>query len=164
MADLIVISFDDEARALAAYQEVQLLQDDLVVELAGVAFVHVDDRGKTHVETPGPAGKVGVGAVSGAVFGTLLGLLFFVPLFGLVAGGALGALFAGLDRTTVDAEFRRRVKETVQQGKSAVVIYATKITEDKFGEALKRFGGTIVQTSLSDEDERELAHEMTDAR
>ncbi|SOC88187.1 Uncharacterized membrane protein [Curtobacterium sp. 314Chir4.1] len=164
MADLIVISFDDEAKALAAYEEVQLLQDDLVVELAGLALVHVDDAGKTHVETPGPAGKIGAGVAGGALFGTLLGLLFFVPFFGLVIGGALGALFAGLDKTGLNAEFRDRVKSAVADGQSAVVIYATKITGDKFGEALARFGGTIVQTSLSEADEHELAHDMTGTR
>lgn len=164
MADLIVISFDDDAQAVAAYNEIQDLQNDLVVELAGLALVHVDEKGKTHVETPGPAGNVGAGAAGGALFGTLLGLLFFVPFFGLVIGGALGALFAGLDKTGLNAEFRDRVKSAVADGRSAVVIYATKITEDKFGEALSRFGGTIVQTSLSETDEHELAHDMTGAR
>ncbi|MEG8036634.1 hypothetical protein QP157_15370 [Sphingomonas sp. LR61] len=51
MADLIVISFDDDASAVAAYEEVQQLQSDLVVELSGLALVRVDDKGKTHVET-----------------------------------------------------------------------------------------------------------------
>jgi len=164
MADLIVISFDDDAKAVAAYEEVQQLQHDLVVELAGLALVRVDEKGKTHVETPGPAGKVGAGAAGGALFGTLLGLLFFVPFFGLVIGGALGALFAGLDKTGLNAEFRDRVKSAVADGRSAVVVYATKITEDKFGAALSGFGGTIVQTSLSADDEHELAHDMTGAR
>ncbi|MEG8036633.1 DUF1269 domain-containing protein [Sphingomonas sp. LR61] len=87
-----------------------------------------------------------------------------MPFFGLVIGGALGALFAGLDKTGLNAEFRDRVKSAVADGRSAVVIYATKITEDKFGAALSRFGGTIVQTSLSADDEHELAHDMTGAR
>lgn len=164
MADLIVISFDDRVQAISAYEEVQALQSDLVVELAGLALVTVDDKGKTHVETPGPAGNVGAGAAGGALFGTLLGLLFFVPFFGLVIGGALGALVAGLDKTGLNREFRERVKNAVADGRSAVVIYATKITEDKFGEALARFQGTIVQTSLSEADEHELAHDMTGTR
>ena len=164
MSDLIVISFDDEAEAVAAYEEVQRLQDDLVVELAGLALVRVDDRGKTHVETPGSAGNVGVGVGTGAIFGSLLGLLFLVPFFGFVIGGALGGLFAGLDKTGLNAEFRDRVKSAVADGRSAVVLYVTKITEDKFGEALRGFGGTIVQTSLSEAEEHELAHDMTASR
>jgi len=160
MADLIVIAFDSEAQAEAAYNEVQSLQSDLVVELAGLALVKVDGEGKTHVEYPGTVGKVGVGAAGGALFGTLIGILFFVPFVGLVFGGLFGALFAGIDKTGLDTEFRNRVKSTVTAGKSAIVLYATKLTEDKFAAALAPYGGTVVQTSLSKEDETTLIHDL----
>jgi uncharacterized membrane protein len=161
MADLIVISFDSESQAEAAYNRVLELQDDLVVELAGLALVKVDGEGKTHVETPGSAGKVGLGVAGGAFFGALLGILFFIPFVGLIAGGAMGALFAGLDRTGINAEFRDRVKGSVRAGKSAIVVYATKLTEDKFAAALEPYKGTVVQTSLSEQDEHELAHDIS---
>jgi uncharacterized membrane protein len=160
MAELIVISFDSEPQAEGAYDAILSLQNDLVVELAGLALVKVDDKGKTKVEYPGAAGNVGVGAAGGALFGMLIGLLFFVPFAGLLFGGLFGALFAGLDKTGIDAEFRDRVKNTVSAGKSAVVVYATKITEDKFAAALAPFNGTVVQTSLSAEDEKELIHDL----
>ncbi|MGG7465905.1 DUF1269 domain-containing protein [Plantibacter sp. YIM 135347] len=160
MSDLIVISFDNEGEAEAAYNEVLKLQNDLVVELAGLALVKVDGEGKTHVQTPGPAGKIGVGVAGGALFGTLIGILFFIPFAGLIVGGVFGALFAGLDKSGINAEFRDRVKETVTAGKSAVVIYATKLTEDKFAAALSSYGGTVVQTSLSAEDEAHLTEDL----
>jgi uncharacterized membrane protein len=160
MADLIVIAYDTETDAEAAYAEVQRLQNDLVVELAGLALVKVDADGKTHVEYPGAVGKIGIGATSGALFGALIGILFFVPLAGLVFGGLFGALFAGLDKSGLDAEFRDRVKTTVSAGKSAIVLYAVKLTEDKFAAALSPFHGTVVQTSLSAEDEAELIHDL----
>ncbi|WP_213814924.1 DUF1269 domain-containing protein [Glaciihabitans sp. dw_435] len=160
MPDLIVIAFDSPEDAESAYNTVQRLDDDLVVELAGLALVKVDAEGKTHVSTPGPAGKVGVGTASGALFGLFLGVLFFVPVVGLVVGGLFGALFAGLDKSGLDTEFRSRVKAAVAAGKSSVVVYATKITEDKFAAALEQYGGTVIQTSLSEEDEKELAHDL----
>ncbi|KJQ53187.1 DUF1269 domain-containing protein [Microbacterium sp. SA39] len=160
MSDLIVIAYDNEAQAEAAFNEVQSLQNDLVVELAGLALVKVDGEGKTHVEYPGTVGKVGAGAAGGALFGTLIGILFFIPLAGLIFGGLFGALFAGLDKSGLDAQFRDRVKSTVTAGKSAVVIYATKLTEDKFAAALAPYEGTVVQTSLSEEDEKALIHDL----
>ncbi|WP_447912550.1 DUF1269 domain-containing protein [Microbacterium phyllosphaerae] len=160
MSDLIVIAFDNEAQAEAAYNEVQSLEHDLVVELAGLALVKVDGEGKTHVEYPGTVGKVGVGAAGGALFGTLIGVLFFVPFAGLIFGGLFGALFAGLDKSGLDAQFRDRVKSTVTAGKSAVVIYAVKLTEDKFAAALAPYEGTVVQTSLSEDDEKALIHDL----
>lgn len=161
MADLIVIAFDTEEHAEGAYEKVQELQNDLVVELSGLALVKVDAEGKTKVEYPGTTGKIGVGAAGGALFGTLIGILFLVPFVGLVFGGLFGALFAGLDKTGLDAEFRNRVKSTVSAGKSAVVIYAYKLTEDKFAAALAPFAGTVVQTSLSAEDEKTLIHDLS---
>lgn len=160
MADLIVIAFDSETQAEAAYNEIQNLESDLVVELAGLALVKVDGEGKTKVEYPGTVGKVGVGAAGGALFGGLIGILFFVPFAGLIFGGLFGALFAGLDKTGLDAEFRDRVKSTVSAGKSAVVLYANKVTEDKFAAALAPYQGTVVQTSLSVEDEKALIHDL----
>lgn len=164
MADLIVIAFDSETDAEGAYNRVQELQSDLIVELAGLALVKVDVEGKTKVEYPGTVGKIGLGAAGGALFGALIGILFFVPFAGLVFGGLFGALFAGLDKTGLDAEFRDRVKSTVSAGKSAVVIYAVKLTEDKFTAALAPYNGTVVQTSLSEEDEKELIHDLSGTR
>jgi uncharacterized membrane protein len=38
---------------------------------------------------------------------------------------------------------------------------ASKLTQDKFAEAMRPFGGEILQTSLSTEDEKELAEEIS---
>ncbi|WP_378146388.1 DUF1269 domain-containing protein [Cnuibacter sp. UC19_7] len=160
MADLIVIAFDTENDAEGAYEKVQELQGDLIVQLAGLALVKVDQEGKTHVSYPGGVGNVGLGAAGGALFGALIGIIFFVPFIGLVFGGLFGALFAGLDRTGLNAEFRSQVKDSVSAGKSAVVLYATKLTEDKFAAALAPFHGTVIKTSLSAEDEKTLIHDL----
>ena len=158
MSDLIVIGYEDHQTARQAYEQVQRLQQDFVVELRGLAIVNVDADGKTHVDTPQRI--IGASAVSGALFGLLLGLLFFVPGMVLL-GGALGALMGTFNRSGVNAEFRNRVEHLLEPGHSAVVIMASKITEDKFASALQPFGGTILKTSLSESDEKELAEELT---
>lgn len=160
MADLIVIAYDSEQHAEEAYQTIQNLQQDLVVELAGLALVKVDQEGKTHVSTPNSGTMVGLGAASGALFGTLIGLLFFIPFVGLLVGGAFGALFAGLDRSGINQEFRQQVRDTVTAGRSAVVVYANKLTEDKFAAALAPYQGEVIKTSLSHEQEQELIHDL----
>ncbi|MDO9396497.1 MAG: DUF1269 domain-containing protein [Herbiconiux sp.] len=162
MADLIVIAFDSETDAEGAYEKVQELNGDLIVQLSGLALVKVDADGKTHVDHPGGVGNIGLGAAGGALFGTLIGILFFVPFVGLVFGGLMGALFAGIDKTGLNAEFRSQVKESVSAGKSAVVIYTTKITEDKFAAALAPYNGTVIKTSLSAEDEKALIHDLSE--
>ena len=49
----------------------------------------------------------------------------------------------------------------VEPGHSAVVIMASKVTEDKFRSAMQPSGGTVLKTSLSDSEEKELAEELT---
>ena len=158
MSDLIVIGYENPQTARQAYEQVQRLQQDFVVELRGLAIVDVDADGKTHVDTP--QRLVGASVAAGALFGLLLGLLFLVPGLGLL-GGAIGALMGTLNKAGIDAEFRSRVAHLVEPGHSAVVIMASKITEDKFASAMQPFGGAVLKTSLSESDERELAEELS---
>ncbi|GGN99081.1 membrane protein [Actinoplanes lobatus] len=159
MSELIIIGYEDPQTARQAYEQVQRLQDDFVVELRGLAIVDVDADGKTHVDTPQRV--VGTSASGGALFGLLLGLLFFVPGMALL-GGAMGALIGKFNQSGIDAAFRKRVEHLVEPGHSAIVIMASKITEDKFAKALQPFGGTILKTSLSESDEKELAEDLAE--
>ncbi len=162
MSELIVIGYADQATATQAYNQVLGLQKDFVVDLTGLAVVNVDAEGKTHVETPQKL--VGVSAAGGALWGMLIGLLFFVPFFGAAIGGAMGALMGKAGKSGINAQFRDQVHDLLKPGTAAVVIMANKITEDRFADAMKPFGGELLKTSLSEEDEKELAHELgTDA-
>ena len=160
MSELIVIGYDDQATATQAYNQVLALNKDFVVTLSGLAVVTVDAEGKSHVETPQKI--VGVSAASGALWGMLIGLLFFVPGIGLLVGGAMGALFGKLNKSGINDQFRSQVQQMLKPGSAAVVIMASKITEDKFAEAMGQFGGNLLKTSLSEEDEKELAAELSD--
>lgn len=157
MSDLIVIGYDDEPTARRAYEEVLRLQKDFIVDLRGLAIVHVDMDGKTHVDTPQRI--VGTSAAAGALWGLLFGVLFFVPGMVLL-GGAMGALFGKLSKSGVNDQFRARVQDLLSPGHAAVVIMARKVTEDKFASAMQPFGGRILKTSLSEDDEKELAEEL----
>ncbi|MEV6491278.1 DUF1269 domain-containing protein [Actinoplanes sp. NPDC051633] len=159
MSELIIIGYDDHDTAQRAYAQVQTLHHDHVVDLTGLAVVSVDDKGKSHVDTPG--GQVAGSAASGMLWGVLFGILFFVPVGGMLIGGALGALMGKLGKTGIDASFRDRVQAMLSPGKAAVVIMARKMTEDKFATAMRPYGGEVLQTSLSNEDEKELAEELS---
>ena len=160
MSEIIVIGYDQQSTATQAYKEVLTLQQDFVVELTGLAIVRVDDEGKSHVETPQKI--VGVSAASGALWGMLIGILFLVPFFGFALGGAMGALMGKMGKSGIDEQFRSQVQALLKPGGAAVVIMASKITDDKFANAMKQFGGTLLKTSLSEDDEKELASELSE--
>ena len=160
MSDLIVIGYESPQTARQAYEQVQHLQRDFIVDLRGLAIVNVDHDGKTHVDTP--QRFVGASAAAGATFGLLIGLLFFVPGMVLL-GGTVGALIGKFNKMGINKEFRERVAHLIEPGHSAVVIMAAKITEDKFSAAMQPFGGTVLKTSMSEADEKELATELAGA-
>ncbi|HZR53343.1 MAG TPA: DUF1269 domain-containing protein [Streptosporangiaceae bacterium] len=157
MSDLIVIGYENPEIAHQAYEQVQRLHRDFVVDLRGLAIVDVDADGKTHVHTPQRI--ISRSAATGAIFGLMISLLFFVPGMVLL-GGAIGALMGTFNKSGIDAQFRDRVEHLLEPGHSAVVIMASKVTEDKFTAAMQPFGGTVLKTSLSDSDEKELAEEL----
>lgn len=158
MSELIILGYDNHDSAKQAYERVIALQQDFVVQLNGLALVTVDEDGKNHVETPSKI--VGASAASGALWGAVFGILFLVPGVGMLLGGALGALMGKLSKSGINDQFKGRVKDMIAPGKAAVVLMAAKLTEDKFAAAMAPFGGQVLKTSLSAEDEKELADEL----
>ncbi|MFJ6250245.1 MULTISPECIES: DUF1269 domain-containing protein [unclassified Streptomyces] len=160
MSELIVIGYDDHAVARKAFKAVQQLRDDHVVELKGLAVVRVDQDGETHVDTPAKTEEIALSATAGALWGLVFGMIVLTPGIGVV-GAALGGLIGKLNQMGVDRSFRQKVSDLLAPGSAAVVIMASKITEDRFAAAMEPFGGTVLKTSLSEESERELSEQLT---
>jgi uncharacterized membrane protein len=154
VADLIVIGYDDEETAARAAEEVYRLSHDLVIEPEAVAVIVRDKDGKYKVITNHH--PVAEGATWGMLWGALFGLLFFVPVFGLAVGAAWGALFGAIEKAGVDKRFQQEVRDMVQPGTSALFLIVDKVTPDKAIEALGKFGGRVLKSSLSWEAERQL--------
>jgi uncharacterized membrane protein len=154
MATLVAIGYDEEGTAAEAAEEVKRLSQDLVIEPDAVAVIMRDSKGEYHVTTSHHA--VGVGASWGMFWGLLFGLLFFVPVFGMAVGAGLGALMGKVEKTSINKEFQQQVRDMVRPGSSALFMIVERATPDKAVAALSRFGGTVLKSSLSPEDEKQL--------
>jgi uncharacterized membrane protein len=154
MADLIAIGYSDTTTAAAAAEEVARLSADLIIQPDAVAVIVRDQDGKYHVTTSHH--PVGAGATWGMFWGFLFGLLFFVPVFGLAIGAGLGALMGKVEKAGIDKEFQEQVRGMVKPGTSALFLVVEKVTPDEATDALRRFGGTVLKSSLSKDAEQEL--------
>lgn len=154
MPDLIAIGYDDTTTALSAMDEVQHLAADLVLQPDAVAAIIRDQDGKFRTVTN--QHEVGAGATWGMFWGLLFGILFFVPVFGMAMGAAFGALGGKLAKGSIDKEFQEQVRSAVQPGTSALFMIVEQMTTDKTLDGLSRFGGHVIKTSLSAEDEAEI--------
>jgi uncharacterized membrane protein len=154
MADLIAIGYPDEATAEAAADEARQLARDLIIEPEAIAVIVRDDEGKYHVHTS--HNPVGRGATWGMFWGLLFGLLFFIPVFGIAIGAGLGALMGKITKSGIDKEFQDQVRGMLRPGTSALFLMVDKVTPDKAVDAMSKYGGTVLKTSLSKQGEQEL--------
>ena len=145
MSTLLVLGYPTEEKAKEAYQEVLNLGNDFIV--------------KFDVVTPGQ--PIGNSTVWGLFWGMLFGLIFLIPFWGAAIGAGLGALTGFFVKRGVDEDFQDRVRNLLtQKDEAAVFMVVSSMTEDKFAEAMRPFGGDILQTSLSIKDEEELKCEL----
>jgi uncharacterized membrane protein len=154
VADLIAIGYPDETTAHAAADEARRLAAELIIQPDAIAVISRDKDGSYHVTTSHhPMTK---GASWGLFWGFLFGLLFFIPVFGMAIGAGLGALMGKFAKTSIDQEFQNEVRDMVQPGTSALFLMLEKATPDQAVAAMSKYGGTVLKTSLSKDDEKEL--------
>jgi uncharacterized membrane protein len=151
---MVVMTFNNEQTA----EQVR----DRLVELQKLQLITLDDA---VVVVRGQDGKVkvkqlvslaGAGALSGAFWGMLMGMLLFVPFLGMAVGAATGAITGSMRDYGIDDTFIKEVGNSIQPGTSAIFLLVEQATVDKVVEQLKPFGGTIMRTSLSRENEARL--------
>lgn len=154
MADLIAIGYDDETTALEAAKEAERLAEDLILQPDAIAAIVRDKDGKLKVTTNHHT--VGAGASYGMFWGFLFGILFFVPFLGMAVGAGMGALMGKFEKSGIDREFQDQVRDMLQPGTSALFLVVEKVTPDKAVDALSKYGGTVLKSSLSKDAEAEL--------
>ena len=154
MATLVVLAFKDETGAEQMREKLAGLQKLQLISLADAAVVVRRQDGKVKVNQA--VSLVGAGALGGAFWGMLIGLLFFAPWLGLAVGAVSGALGGALADVGVDDKFIKEVGAKIQPGQSALFLLVNSWTEDKVMDELTGFDVEVLQTSLSKEDEAKL--------
>jgi uncharacterized membrane protein len=154
MSQLVVFSFKTETGAEEMRDELKALQKQQLITLSDAAVVVRRQDGKVKVKQA--VSLVGAGALGGAFWGMLIGLLFWAPWLGLAIGAASGALGGALTDTGVDDKFIKEVGSTIEPGHSALFLLVESWTEDKVMDQLTKFDAKVLQTSLSKEDEAKL--------
>jgi uncharacterized membrane protein len=154
MATLIAIGYPDETTATAAADEAERLAGDLIIQPDAIAVIRRDVEGKYHVTTNHH--MVRGGATWGMFWGLLFGMLFFIPVFGMALGAGMGALMGRITKSGIDKRFQEQVREMVEPGTSALFLIVEHATPDKAVAGLSHYGGTVLKSSLSQEQEAEL--------
>jgi uncharacterized membrane protein len=161
MADLVIIAYPDETTAEAARAKLIALQKQYLIEL-GDAVVAVRQQDGS-VKLNQLLNTTAAGAAGGAMWGTLIGLLFLNPLLGAAAGAGAGALSGYLTDVGIDDKFMKQAAEALSPGQAALCVLVRKVTADKVLPEMAPFGGTVLSTNLTAEQETKLRDALKQA-
>jgi uncharacterized membrane protein len=129
MADLLVIEFPTEERAEEVRRKLLEMQKEYLIQL-GDAVVAVKRPDGT-VKLKQLVNPVKAGALSGVLWGSLIGLLFMMPLAGAAVGAASGALGGRLADFGIDDTFMKEASTSLNSGNAALFLLIRKMTTEK---------------------------------
>jgi uncharacterized membrane protein len=160
MSNLVVIGFDDDTTAFEMRAELAKMQKEYLIEMEDVVVVTKDENDKVKLHQA--VNLTASGAVGGTFWGMLIGFLFLNPLAGAAVGAGAGALGGKLADIGINDQFMKDLGETFKPNTSALFVLVRKATPDKVLEGLKKFKGTVIQTSLTKDKEEELQKVLGD--
>jgi uncharacterized membrane protein len=154
MTHLVVLGLDSPAKAEEVFDLAGDLARQELLQLQDAAYAYRDDKGKVRIHQA--VSLTGAGAASGALWGTLIGMLFLMPVAGLAIGAGTGALTGKLADVGINDDTIKQIGGQLEQGKAAVFLLAKSATVDKVIDAIKPYNPTVIQTNLTKDREEEL--------
>jgi uncharacterized membrane protein len=168
MSDLVVVSYKGEDTADQVLNKLREMQKEYLIDLEDAVVAIRDKNGKVRLKQSVPLVRTGAigGAAWGGLFGMLIGLLFMNPLLGWVAGAAAGAgagaLSGALTDYGINDDFIKDLGKSLERGTSAIFMLVRRVNFDKVLPELKPFGGKVIKTSFTNDQEERLRKALED--
>ncbi len=154
MSTFLAIEYDSPHKAEEVRLTLLKLQKEYLIDLEDAVVAVKDAKGKIRLNQA--VNLTAAGAISGGFWGSLIGLLFLNPLLGAAAGASAGAISGALSDVGIDDDFMKSLASVLTNDSSILFVLVRKSTPDKVLEEVKNYGGTVLQTSLTHEDEEKL--------
>jgi len=162
MSTLVVVAYDNMDKAQEMRTKLLKLQRDYLVDLEDAVVVVRDPKGKVKLHQI--ISLPGAGALEGGFWGTLIGCLFFAPIFGMAIGAASGSIAGALADVGINDQFMKELGQNLTPGTSALCVLIRQVTIDKVLTEMQGTGGKVLKTNLSKEEETKLQAALSEAR
>jgi uncharacterized membrane protein len=162
MSNLIAVAYPDINRAEQVLETLGQMRSAQLIDLEDACYVTKDAQGKIKLHQGVNLTAMGAksGAVWGGLWGFLFGLLVLQPIAGAAIGAGIGAgsgaLVGKLSDYGIDDQFIKRLTASLTPNSSAIFVLVRRVTADKVVPEISRYGGTVLQTSLSKDAEARL--------
>lgn len=153
-AQLIVVAYPDIFKAEEVRLTLMKLQQGYLIDLEDAVVATKDDKGKVKLNQIHNLPKAG--AVAGGFWGMLIGMIFLNPLLGAAVGASAGAVSGALSDVGINDNFMKELASRLEPNTSALFVLVRSVTADKVLPEIEKFGGTIMQSSLTQENEAKL--------
>jgi len=158
MSTLVAVAYPDLGTAEQVRGELVQATKERILSLEDAVLVEHRPDGKIKLHQA--MSTSGAGAAGGALWGGLIGLIFLAPLFGMAVGAASGALAGKATDAGVNDRFMKDLGEALSPGGAALIALGRTDARDKLIERVRPYGGEIIQTSLSKDEEDQLRAAM----
>ncbi len=156
-ATMLAIRFDHPLKAQECLMAMLRLAGDNVMRIEDAAIVDKDDNGKIRLRQSKDI-SAGQGATSGGLYGSLIGIIGG-PI-GMIAGGALGAAAGGLwgklRDIGIDDDHMKSMGERILPGENLLFLLLHDVNRVRFSRELKRFDGTLFESTADDSFDRDI--------
>ena len=169
MSNLVVLGFDGIHTADEVQNKLRSLQREYLIDLEDSCVVERDKAGKVYIKQAVNMTALGAatGGSRGAMWGTLVGLLFLNPLAGMAIGAITGAGAGAISGALIDYgipdDFVKKLGDTIPKDSSALFILFKSVNEDKVLPEIEPYKPRILRTSLSTASEEKLKGALSKA-
>jgi uncharacterized membrane protein len=160
LSNLIAVAYPDAQTAETVRAElVEATKEHLLTLEDAVIVVHEPGGNVKLHQAMSPAKA---GAAGGAVWGGLIGLLFLAPVVGMAIGAASGALGGKMADVGVNDDFMKTLGAKLPPNSAALIVLSQSSAPEKVIERIAKYGGEVIQSSLSTEQEESLRAALGD--
>ena len=154
MTDMVVLAFNTLDGAHNAREKLVELNNEFLLRLDQAVEVIRKPDGQVKIKEE--RSLAGIGALGGAFWGFLMGLIFLVPALGMAVGAATGAIAGHFTKYGITKEYMNQINEAIKPGQSALFVLAENAKIDRIIPELSSYHPKVLRTSLSQEQEKAL--------
>lgn len=155
MARFTVWKFDDADGASKAALILKGAASEGFVKVYDQAIVEWPADQKAP-KTRGQHDDSGKAAGLGALFGLVIGSVFFLPILGAAAGAAVGGVSRALSEVGIKKADLEKIEREVTPGTSALFVITQEGDTDRLGERFHGVKASLISSNLTDAEEKVL--------
>jgi uncharacterized membrane protein len=149
MKTLFAITYPSVTEAQAALEKLRNEQKAETIAMVDAVIVTRGEDGSVKLDQM--VNMTAMGAASGAIWGSLIGLIFLAPLAGAAVGATAGAISGYFTDYGISDNFMKELGAKTAGGGATLFVLAAQMTADRIADTLGSPAANVLYTSMPDD-------------